>query len=314
MQKYESILSDFKKLSGLYILGAGVSAGAVPLGNEFWTNALMDYLANSGSYPVEIPNHSELIQGMIKNYFRIYPAPSDYLKPELVLRMPDHFARLYLKHYLSKFCFSRQQIDSYCIFQFFYPSLICNYNHDGLIHSFANRFHRILDMHGVIPNEYGAPHFCNLLDISRELDIVLPNLSDGLLMGVRESFLDSKLVYKLMDVARFSPNFIAIIGYSFAQNGVLYDDSISLKYFLNSRHGYQGNIYVIDPNPDNLRDLIADSIKSNKVFSIPVYWNLLAHVFRNAVKYQGDKKSMSYRYNKILDSYGSNQIFPLVQN
>ena len=48
-------------------------------------------------------------------------------------------------------------------------------------------------------------------------------------------------------MAAFTPEFVAIIGYSFAQNGTGYDDSVSLKSFLETRRDFVGNIYIIQP-------------------------------------------------------------------
>jgi|GEM_PF-5989549 len=60
----------------------------------------------------------------------------------------------------------------------------------------------------------------------------LPDKPDGVLMGIPESFLDSKLALRLLEVGRFCPDFIAIIGYTFARYGDGHDDRVSLAYFL----------------------------------------------------------------------------------
>ena len=60
----ESILRHFLSRRGLYILGAGASAELAPLGVSFWTASPIDYLRNVSSFPVAVPQRSELTPGI----------------------------------------------------------------------------------------------------------------------------------------------------------------------------------------------------------------------------------------------------------
>ncbi|MDP2046058.1 MAG: hypothetical protein Q8L00_07595 [Deltaproteobacteria bacterium] len=328
MPSYEFILGQFRALRGLYILGAGVSTGSAPLGKAFWTTAPLDYLRNLGSFSADIPVHAELTQKMIDNsrslsMSEIFPdrpirfgIEDSLIQRAILQRMPNCYARLYLKHCLSKFRFSGRQSDSYHIFRTFRRSLILNYNHDGLAADFLGQFHHVLDMHGTIDRRYGSPQMYELIDAVREYD--LPDKHDGITMGVPESYFDKELAHKLLKAARevsiFPPNFLAIIGYSFAQNERGYDDRVSLDCFLHTHRNFHGNIYVIGPRSDaldDLKDLIADGLKSKKVFRIRAFWNLLSHAFMKAQRVQSGRKSLDYVYNQILDTFGSEAVFPL---
>jgi hypothetical protein len=64
---YEFILRHFRARRGLYILGAGASAGIAPLGPAFWP-APTDYLQQFRSFPAIIPQHDELTTGMIDSF------------------------------------------------------------------------------------------------------------------------------------------------------------------------------------------------------------------------------------------------------
>lgn len=311
---YEFILRQFQTCGGLYILGAGVSAGAAPLGMDFWISTPTDYLGNVGSFSVDIPMHSELTQTMISKWSQspaAQKAPSESL--EVLQRIPDYFARLYLKHCLSEFRFSGRQNDSYRIFQYFYPSLILNYNHDGLAADYVGQFHHVLDMHGTIDSRYGSPRMHELIAAVREYD--LPDIPDGILMGVPESYCDVER--QLSKVARAvtvsPPDFIAIIGYSFAKNEGYYNDHISLDRFLHMHRHFRGNIYVIDPDPDALQDLIGDGLKSQNVFAVNACWNVLACAFMKSQRVHRDQKSLNYVYQQVLDTFGSKVVFPLVR-
>lgn len=110
--------------------------------------------------------------------------------------------------------------------------------------------------------------------------------------------------------------FLAIIRYRFAQNERgYYDDQVSLDCFLHTHRNFHGNIYVIGPKSDReldtLKDLIADGLKSKNVFRICAYWNVLSHAYIIAYKIQRGRKSLNYVYNQILDTFGSEAVFPL---
>jgi hypothetical protein len=130
-------------------------------------------------------------------------------------------------------------------------------------------------------------------------------------MGVRESYSDEQLANNLLKVAQFCPDFISIIGYSFAyKKGTEHDDHISLECFLSTHRHFRGNIYVIDPHPDALQHTLGDRLKSNNVFSIPQRWNLLAHAFAKASLDEGDRRSLSYVCADLFDRFEGDVVFP----
>jgi hypothetical protein len=140
------------------------------------------------------------------------------------------------------------------VFQHFHPSMIANYNHDGLAEHFCGNVHAVLDMHGTVEPGYGAPSIAKLVGRLRDVD--LPEPTDDLLMGVPESYFSSHPAQRnfrrrLARVAAFAPDFVAIIGYSFAQDDTSYDDCVSLNSFLETRRDFPDRIYIIQPAPDS---------------------------------------------------------------
>jgi hypothetical protein len=174
----EAILRHFQARPGLYIVGAGASAGSAPLGNAFWRTAALDYLRNVGSFPAEIPTQAELtarIIGKASNLtmediwpgHEIRPGTGIGLYSEILWRLPGLFVRFHLRHVLAEARYlASQNADSlshsYGAFQNFHPSLIANYNHDGLAEHFCSNRHIVVDMHGTIEPGYGAPSIANL--------------------------------------------------------------------------------------------------------------------------------------------------------
>ena len=51
--RLEAILRDLRRVSGLYLLGAGMSAGLAPFASAFMTAPAIDYLRNSSSFPAQ---------------------------------------------------------------------------------------------------------------------------------------------------------------------------------------------------------------------------------------------------------------------
>jgi hypothetical protein len=316
----ECILRQFRSSSGLYILGAGTSAGVAPLGRAFWTASSIDFLRNLGGFSASIPMHSELTRRIIEGSSELSPAEilpgrefrfeddkSLYL--EILERMPNYFARTHLKHILARANFLGKPTDSYRIFEFFRPSLIANYNHDGLAARLRQTGHRVVEMHGSVERGYGSPQMAKFLEQAREYH--LDDQEDSLVMGVPESFLDLKLAQNLKIVGRCAPTFVAIIGYSFARCNGGHDDHVSLEYFNQRFRGFLGNIYIIDLAPEYLQETLADSIRSKNVFAIRAHWNILAHAFMQIVNQVVLRRSLNYLHEEMLDRYGGNVSFPI---
>ena len=222
----EDLLRLFRARRGLFILGAGTSAGAddsageVRFGLEFLIGPALDYV-RGGSFPVSIPVSSQLSRKII-NVARdipisrvfpnriIQPGTDEFPYQELVQRMPDAFARLSMKHDLSKVRFSARPRDNYTAFRLFHPAMLMNYNLDGLATEYCGDVHQVVTPHGTIPKGYGAPDVTQLLASARDYDLQLG--PDGLVMSVPESCDDVNLWRCLDMMVTCSPQFIAIIG------------------------------------------------------------------------------------------------------
>ena len=274
---YEFLLRHLRARRGLFILGAGASAGASELsgelrfGRDFLIAPALEYVRGD-SFPVSLPIASALSRKIIEvagsvPLARVFPdrilrpGTDEFPYQELLQRMPDGFARLYMKHDLSKARFSRRPRNNYTVFQFFHPATLINYNLDGLATDYCSNIHQVMTPHGTIPTGFGSPDVAQLLDGVRDYDLQLGY--DGLVMSVPESSTDEHLAKSLSQMATCSPQFIAIIGYTFGLDPQrnLHDDWRSLAAFKHAFRHYTGNIYIVDPRPDYLRDMLADGIE-----------------------------------------------------
>jgi hypothetical protein len=131
-QSYETILQHFRSRSGLYILGAGASAGIVPFGASFLSTPAVGYV-HAGSFPADIPQQSELTRRSIAALLgmndedrrarlfggrEIRPGTTDFPYEEQLRRQSDFYTRLHLKHLLAKPRYWQRQSDSYLAFFF----------------------------------------------------------------------------------------------------------------------------------------------------------------------------------------------------
>src|SRR5690348_8313734 len=67
VSSFESILQHFRYQRGLYMLGAGSSAGLAPIGNGLYRIAALDWWRNGGGFSPDIPIHSPLVQKIIES-------------------------------------------------------------------------------------------------------------------------------------------------------------------------------------------------------------------------------------------------------
>jgi hypothetical protein len=313
----ESILNDFQTRKGLYFLGAGASAGLAPFGHDFMSGPGLDFIRNVTAFAAAIPEQPKLNQKIIAaterslkllRYQLRRPEIID-LQLEILQRLPEGFARMLMQHQLAEALHARRPCDNYAVFEEFRPSLLLNYNHDGLAAERCGNRHRVIEMHGSIHPGLGSPGVAELIQVLRDIAIRLDD--DGILLCVPESHADVSLVRRLQTMMRYSPEFVALIGYSFARNGSGHDDHVTLDYFQRSFRGFQGPVYVLDPAPEYICDMLAETLKSPNVVGVKVYWNILAHVFLQEIRCPGHRPSLDYRSQQLLDAVGDRRAFPL---
>src|SRR4051794_19802543 len=101
----EHMLALFQARPGLFVLGAGASAGEVPMANQMLRDIALDYLLKVGGFTPEIPKHSELTQQAINAGRLLTPQdvfPGIIARPgvddpplrEMLDRLPGYFTRL----------------------------------------------------------------------------------------------------------------------------------------------------------------------------------------------------------------------------
>lgn len=315
----ESILQHCRQGRGLYVVGAGGSAGLAPIGNGFYRILALDWWRNGGGVRPDIPAHrSPLNQKIIESQMdcpqyeiwgrEIRPGTEPYPAKEILQRLPEYGTRLRAMHELVRKRHEGWVADSYGIFRAFRPGIILNYNHDGFASQQCGRHHRVIAAHGTIDPWFGSPDVERLISIVRDYDLVAP--PDELIMCEHERHDDAILKRRLELAGSVEPDFIAVIGYSFAKVGDIYDDYVSLEWFKRRFRRFSGNIFVISPFPEDLRYMIADVLKSDNVFGVRAYWNVLAHAFAVSIRYPGRDGSIYATHERLLSVWGDRVVFP----
>jgi hypothetical protein len=312
---YGTILRQFRSGRVLYILGAGASSGHVPLSVGLLQAPALDY-ALGDSFPALVSEQSGLTRKSVATVTGsnlhtalslIFPdrvvRPGTVVFPleEMAQRQPDGFTLLHMMHGLAKPRFWKQQSDNYLAFRFLRPSVILNYNLDGLASDLCSS-HKVITPHGTVDPGYGSPRIADLLTKLREFNI--PVSPDNVTLCVPESDTDACLKSLLRDAYRQTPDFVAVIGYSFGRNGDAFDDHVSWEFFRKAFPDFSGDIYVIDPEPADLSSRISDARKSKNVFGVRAYWNVLAHAFVEVLSDKPCRRSLNYLYNHFLDTSG----------
>jgi hypothetical protein len=272
---------------GLYFLGAGASAGEAPFGVGFLRDPLIDFLRYACSFSVTKPERPPLsrrllVEGGHLTAYDIYsrtlrPGTEDWTQ-ELLQLLPPNFPRSYMMHQLAKARYRGRVSHNYLPFRFAPRSLFMNYNHDGLATDLVGSTHSVIAVHGSVDPWIGAPEALEIIRTAG-IEYNLAIAPDQLLMLEPESYFDLDLASRLLPMARFRPEFVAIIGYSFAWTGQRHDDAVSLDCFIDHYHEFCGPVFVVEPLPERLQETLAERLHLARVIAIPARWNLLAHAF-----------------------------------
>jgi len=222
---------------------------------------------------------------------------------EMLQRLPYGGAIAAYMHQLAKQRFARRRIPNYTVLRRFCPSILLNYNLDGLASDTCGDIHLVVAMHGSVGAEYGSPGGAEWARVAQEYGLDTPH--DGLHPIGPESFTDERLHRRLRVMQQRNPRFLMIVGYSFGKFEGGYDDQVSLNTLIGRFRDVPIDIYVCDPRPDDPAGMLGEELRSNRVHGFPVYWNVLAWAFSRVLAGKLDVSCLDYLHEMTLDSRGS---------
>ncbi|GAB9109835.1 hypothetical protein [Bradyrhizobium diazoefficiens] len=203
----------------------------------------------------------------------------------VLAHMPNGLSTWHLVHELGKARLKQLRGDlryrNYGIFEFFPPTVLLNYNLDGIAGDICGSRHLVVPVHGTVKAHLGQTDVADLLVRMRDFGSEVG--FDDLLLCVPEPTFGEpghqELVRRLSPTWSFEPDFIAICGYSFASldpsSGLRHDDHESLRLFVERFRNYAGPIYVLNPDR-SIMEMIEHRLKSRNVIWIGEKWNLLS--------------------------------------
>jgi hypothetical protein len=228
-----------------------------------------------------------------------------------MLRLTESAALASLMHHFSAPRYMRRQIANYVVLRAFAASLILNYNVDGLAADVCGLHHRHIDMHGTVDACYGGPAGEALVRLAHEFgeEINRPDL----VLFAPEAPTDQRLWMNLQAIAHCHPAFVMLVGYTFGKTESAYHDVLSLEMLVSRFRGTRTDVYVLDPFPFDVAEMLRERLCSNRVFAFPVYWNVLAWAFTLVLSGKLSAARLGYFHELMLDTYGSGVVFPQEQ-
>jgi hypothetical protein len=301
----ETMFAQFRAQRGLYILGAGASAGEVPLTGDLMRDPAIQVITG-GCFPAEVPTHSilgsrliaagcQLTSDVLYPGREFRPGTPDIPIKEIAVRMQDSFGEYWLRHLLAAARHAGRISANYAALCKFKPGTIANYNHDGVATDICGEVHRVIEVHGSVRPGYGDKEFGAWVYEARHYS--LPVIMEDLLMCVPERLGDPTLHKRLLRTVYAMPEFLAVIGFSFGE-----DDAVSLDFYTRALRHFQGVVYVIDPKPDHVAEMLAECLKSDHVYSIQAYWNVLTRAMTTP---REGARSLRHQHERLLDRFGS---------
>jgi hypothetical protein len=312
LRNIELLLKAFKTPYSFYVLGAGVSAGIVPMTHELKDSIITPYLKLYG-YPVRTSKPDDTWDRVIDDY----NFNSDPWSNEIIKTIPNSLVQLKSLQLLAGTRLAEIP-PQYEVFNFVQKqSVIFNMNIDGL----AKRYcpdHIVLNAHGEIPPYIVHSAYWNQqIDNAKEFG---DDVFEGKRVVIHEVLLPQPEPPNITDkkdyheARRWFPlaQWIIFIGYSFGTFHDAIDDHRTLQFFKDLLSEYPKPVIVIDPYPDRIVSLIQEAIKQREVFSIPAYWDCLSqaligtalsHRHSTILRFSSLTHEICHRYDALCDRY-----------
>jgi len=218
---------------------------------------------------------------------------------ELDVLTPPEFVEVEVARILTRY--DHIVTPQYRVFDFFYPSVIFNFNVDNLAYCIDSK-HEILYPHGKV-NPYVA-HSLAMQNAIKWLTIPQSiNKSFRYWRPIPEdSSVTSRIPYHRLKDIFATIKCLCIIGYSFGSKQERIDDGESFEMLVDLLRWKPKPVLIINPNPLHLVELFQSTLKQTTVFGLCCKWNILAkfiisHSFRRAYQVsQGSAKALTSAY------------------
>jgi len=306
----EVLFDAFEYPLSFYILGAGVSAGIVPMTAQLREN-IINRFNSFGSFPAESFQHDDVFLRVIGDS---KDSPDIFTSWKLKHLYPSAVHAMVIKELTPSG--SIEEAHAYEIFKLIKrPSTVFNMNVDGLAGIYCNG-HYLLEPHGRVPIELvRSPFWDRYIDALLDYGFSIREIP-GLILPMPEPYhMTSAPAYSKATGLLKKARFVLFIGYSFGyfNPAQSYDDFETFEFFrelLRHYKSHRKNILIISPNPEMIGNAIEESICSSNVHIMPFYWNYLCQAIKESIyefklRRFNDLKSLTskilYRHDQLVD-------------
>lgn len=187
--------------------------------------------------------------------------------------------------------------DNYKVFGLFPPGVVWNYNLDGLAERWCRHRHRVLSVHGSIPPPFGGDSGLEFVQAAQDYDLsAVP--SAELLLERERLDISLRLPWYLGHC-----DFVILIGYTFGRNGDTLDDVRSFEHLTALLIRESRPTLVVDPfQAEFTSNMLADQIKSNRVYEMPIFWNIFASALMALTRRADDLDKIERTYDRFANS------------
>jgi hypothetical protein len=271
-----TLLDAFEQPSSCIVLGAGASVPIVPSVAQLQRLVRRRLLA-IGVFPAETVTQDEVGKRVLGGRREYFSNAEDALALEEEL-VANHLSPAAVR--AATVALLRPEPPSFVPPQYGVFSLarhtlmIINYNNDGLAAKYCGH-HIVVNVHGSSLTKQDRERLAweKWIDTFQKF----PGLSGidvpGLLLPQREpETLKQSLQYRAVKKCLSAANRLVLIGYSFGQM----DDHIAYESIIDSLKHAPIPTLLIQPEPRDLQERLAEESKSPSIFVLPAYWDSLS--------------------------------------
>lgn len=297
----EELSRSFATRGSFYVLGAGVSVPHVPITHQLSELILESFVAGGIFQTTPIPR--DIVTSRVVRDPECWRDP---LRWEFVQRLPPAYVIAKLPELLS--ASHTVANPNYEVFKLAKPSTIFNFNVDGLASRIC-KGHLVLETHGRTPGLEALKRvgWSTYASAILEFPELPPPFVPGLILpGPEPASVLERKAYLSAARSLTTADYVAVIGYSFGSM----DDAHTYAFLTSGIPKRHRAILVVSPDPGEVAFRVAESLKSNRVFPLSVYWEPLARAILGPGECRKSHpvppgafcaRCVSHRYEAILD-------------
>jgi hypothetical protein len=298
------LLNAFDYQRTFYVIGAGASAGLIPMTSQLRQGIIGRYLG-FGSFPAEIQQHDHVFDRIVGGLHEV----TEPIKYEMLLRLNSSAVYAIAAQALTPAGLP-SSIPQYELFQLVRkPATLFCLNVDGLLARFSDG-HVLLEPHGRLPVKVmRSPEWDDLIDALLMYGLDCPRIPGLLLPQPEPRTITSGEAYRRAIELFAGAKFVVLIGYSFGLFGKSFDDFETLHFLCDLLKFYRNNVVIVDPWPNCIAGSIDEATNRRPAAVLRVCWNHMARALLEAkAKYQGTNfselsavaRQILYRHDELL--------------